>query len=144
MGLDEMAGLISSLSFKPSKWRSSSLAPGFPVMIVNPTAPIGDHDFKPTPTGKIVLDFLKGDLPAFVDTGLNVVDVGDTAEGHLLACERGKPGERYILGCENLTLEQILVRLALSAVERRRAGASRMRWPTWPAWFPPVGELDWP
>ena len=82
------------------------------MVIVNPTAPIGDHDFKPTPTGKIVVDYLKGDMPAFVDTGLNLVDVDDTAEGHLLACERGKSGERYILGCENLTLEQILDALA--------------------------------
>jgi dihydroflavonol-4-reductase len=84
----------------------------FPVVIVNPTAPIGDHDFKPTPTGKIVVDFLKGAMPAFVDTGLNVVDARDVAEGHLLACERGKSGERYILGSENLTLEQILSKLA--------------------------------
>jgi len=79
---------------------------------VNPTAPIGDHDFKPTPTGKIVVDFLNGAMPAFIDTGLNVVDVRDTAEGHLLAAERGKPGERYILGSENLTLAQILQTLA--------------------------------
>ncbi len=68
------------------------------MVIVNPTAPVGDHDFKPTPTGKIVVDFLRGAMPAFLDTGLNVVDVRDVAEGHLLACERGKPGERYILG----------------------------------------------
>jgi len=82
------------------------------VVIVNPTAPIGDHDFKPTPTGKIVVDFLKGAMPAFVDTGLNLVDVDDTAEGHLLAAEHGRAGQRYILGCENLTLQQILERLA--------------------------------
>jgi dihydroflavonol-4-reductase len=110
--LEEMAG-----AYKRSKYQAEQVAlefarSGFPVVIVNPTAPIGDHDFKPTPTGKIVLDYLKGDLPAFVDTGLNLVDVEDTAEGHLLACERGCPGERYILGCENLTLQQILTRLA--------------------------------
>jgi dihydroflavonol-4-reductase len=81
-------------------------------VIVNPTAPIGDHDVKPTPTGAIILDFLKGDLPAFIDTGLNLVDVRDVAKGHLLAAERGRAGERYILGCENLTLEQILQKLA--------------------------------
>jgi dihydroflavonol-4-reductase len=85
---------------------------GAPVVIVNPTAPVGDHDFKPTPTGKIIVDFVKGDLPAYVDTGLNLVDVRDVAEGQLLAWEKGKPGERYILGCRNLTLEQILARLA--------------------------------
>ena len=85
---------------------------GLPVVIVNPTAPVGDHDVKPTPTGKIVVDFLNRDMPAFIDTGLNIVDVRDTALGHLLACEKGKPGERYILGSENLTLAEILATLA--------------------------------
>jgi dihydroflavonol-4-reductase len=112
VSLNEMAG-----AYKQSKFQAEQVAlefahSGLPVVIVNPTAPVGDHDFKPTPTGKIVLDFIKGALPAFVDTGLNLVDVEDTAEGHLLACERGKAGERYILGCENLTLEEILGRLA--------------------------------
>jgi dihydroflavonol-4-reductase len=82
------------------------------VVIVNPTAPVGDHDVKPTPTGQTVLDFMNGKMPAFIDTGLNIVDAYDTAEGHLLACERGLPGERYILGSENLTLAQILQLLA--------------------------------
>jgi dihydroflavonol-4-reductase len=112
VSLNEMAG-----AYKQSKFQAEQVAlefahSGLPVVIVNPTAPVGDHDFKPTPTGKIVLDFIKGALPAFVDTGLNLMDVEDTAEGHLLACERGKAGERYILGCENLTLEEILGRLA--------------------------------
>ncbi len=80
---------------------------GFPVVIVNPTAPVGDHDFKPTPTGKIIVDFVRGAMPAYLDTGLNVVDVRDVAQGHLAACERGRVGERYILGAENLTLRQI-------------------------------------
>ncbi len=89
--------------YKRSKFLAEQVAlefarDGLPVVIVNPTAPVGDHDVKPTPTGKIVVDFLNGDMPAFIDTGLNVVDVRDTAEGHLLACERGRPGERYILG----------------------------------------------
>jgi len=111
--LEDMAG-----AYKRSKFQAELVAlefarAGLPVVIVNPTAPIGDHDFKPTPTGKIVVDYLKGDLQAFVDTGLNLVDVEDTAEGHLLACERGRSGERYILGCENVTLEQILTRLAV-------------------------------
>jgi dihydroflavonol-4-reductase len=73
---------------------------------------MGDHDFKPTPTGQIVLDFLQGKMPAFIDTGLNVVSVKDVAIGHLLACDHGKPGERYILGSENLTLHKILDDLA--------------------------------
>jgi dihydroflavonol-4-reductase len=87
-------------------------ADGAPIVIVNPTAPIGDHDWKPTPTGKIIVDFLANRLPAFVDTGLNLVDARDVAQGHILAADQGKPGERYILGCEDLTLEQILQRLA--------------------------------
>ena len=112
VSLQEMTG-----AYKRSKFQAEMVAlefakSGLPVVIVNPTAPIGDHDFKPTPTGKIVVDYLKGDMPAFVDTGLNLVDVDDTALGHLQACERGRAGERYILGCQNLTLEQILTKLA--------------------------------
>ncbi|HEY3936436.1 MAG TPA: hopanoid-associated sugar epimerase [Bryobacteraceae bacterium] len=112
VSLADMAG-----HYKRSKWLAEQIAlerarAGLPVVIVNPTAPVGDHDWKPTPTGKIILDFLRGKLPAFVDTGLNLVDARDIAAGHLLAAERGRPGERYILGSENLTLEQILSRLA--------------------------------
>jgi dihydroflavonol-4-reductase len=108
----EMAG-----HYKRSKWLAEQVAlesarAGQQVIIVNPTAPIADHDWKPTPTGKIIVDFLSGKLPAFVDTGLNLVDAHDVAEGHLLAAEHGKSGERYILGCENLTLQSILGRLA--------------------------------
>jgi len=103
--------------YKRSKWLAEQVAleksaAGLPVVIVNPTAPVGDHDWKPTPTGKIITDFLRDKLPAFVDTGLNLVDARDTAMGHLLAAEKGRPGERYILGGENLTLEQILGRLS--------------------------------
>ena len=110
--LAHMAG-----DYKRSKFLAEMVAlefarAGFPVVIVNPTAPLGDHDVKPTPTGKIVLDFLKGDMPAYIDTGLNVVDVHDTALGHWQACERGRVGERYILGSENLTLAGILQKLA--------------------------------
>jgi dihydroflavonol-4-reductase len=82
------------------------------VVIVNPTTPIGERDIKPTPTGRIVVDFLRRKFPAYVDTGLNLVDVVDCAEGHLLAMEKAVPGERYILGGENLTLKQILDKLA--------------------------------
>jgi dihydroflavonol-4-reductase len=112
IGLDGMSGAYKRSKFQAEQVALEFAREGFPVVIVNPTAPIGDHDFKPTPTGKIVVDYLKGDMPAFVDTGLNLVDVEDTAEGHLLACERGANGERYILGSENLTLQQILERLA--------------------------------
>ena len=111
-GIDDMTGAYKKSKFQAEQVAIEFARSGLPVVIVNPTAPVGDHDFKPTPTGKIIVDFLKRALPAFVDTGLNLVDVEDTAEGHLLACERGKVGERYILGSENLTLEQILGRLA--------------------------------
>jgi dihydroflavonol-4-reductase len=82
------------------------------VVIVNPTTPVGEQDIKPTPTGRIILDFLKRKFPAYVDTGLNLVDVTECARGHVAALERGKSGERYILGGENLTLKQILDKLA--------------------------------
>lgn len=110
--LEDMTGAYKRSKFQAEQVALEFARSGFPVVIVNPTAPIGDHDFKPTPTGKIVVDYLKGAMPAFVDTGLNLVDVEDTADGHLLACEHGRPGERYILGSENLTLKQILTRLA--------------------------------
>src|SRR5215471_6171773 len=124
VALEDMAG-----DYKRSKFLAEQVAlefarEGFPVIIVNPTAPIGDHDVKPTPTGKIVVDFLNGDMPAFIDTGLNVVDVRDTAEGHLLACDRGVPGERYILGSENLTLAEILQKLA--KITGRKAPTTRI------------------
>ena len=117
--IEEMAG-----DYKRSKFMGEQVAlefagHGFPVVIVNPTAPMGDHDFKPTPTGQIVVDFLRGAMPAFVDTGLNIVNVRDVALGQLLACEHGKSGERYILGSENLTLRQILEELA--AITGRKA-----------------------
>ena len=85
---------------------------GLPVVIVNPSAPIGPDDIKPTPTGRMVLKAAQGAMPAFVDTGLNVAHVDDIATGHLLACERGEVGERYILGGENLTLAEILAEIA--------------------------------
>ena len=84
---------------------------GMHVVTVNPTTPIGERDIKPTPTGRIVVDFLKRKFPAYVETGLNLVDVRECAAGHVAALEKGKPGERYILGGENLTLKQILDKL---------------------------------
>jgi dihydroflavonol-4-reductase len=90
---------------------------GLPVVIVNPSTPVGVGDHKPTPTGRIIVDFLNGRMFGYVDTGLNIVDVEVVAAGHLLAAERGRVGERYILGGENLTLKQILD--ILSDVTRR-------------------------
>ncbi len=115
VSISDMAG-----HYKRSKWLAEQVTvekarAGLPVVIVNPTAPIGDHDWKPTPTGKIIVDFLSNRLPAYVDTGLNLVDVRDIAAGHLLAAERGRVGERYILGCENVTLKDILGRLGAMA-----------------------------
>jgi len=112
VSLDEMKGAYKRSKFLAERAVLEFAAGGLPVVIVNPTAPVGDHDVKPTPTGKIVVDFLKGDMPAFIDTGLNVVDARDVALGQILACERGRAGERYILGAENLTLAQILGKLA--------------------------------
>lgn len=85
---------------------------GLPVVIVNPSAPVGPRDLKPTPTGRMVLDAAAGRMPAYVDTGLNIVHVDDVANGHLLAFERGQVGERYILGGTNLSLREILVKIA--------------------------------
>jgi len=139
VGREDMTGAYKQSKFEAEKIAIEFARSGFPVIIVNPTAPIGDHDFKPTPTGKIIQDFLGGRMPAFVDTGLNLVDVQDTAEGHLLAAERGRPGERYILGCDNLTLEQILERLA--AISGRKA--PRLRIPYVVAYAAGVVSTGW-
>jgi dihydroflavonol-4-reductase len=103
--------------YKRSKFMAEQLAleagrSGLHLVVVNPTTPVGDQDLKPTPTGRIVVDFLKRKFPAYVETGLNLVDVRECARGHVTALEKGKSGERYILGGENLTLKQILDKLA--------------------------------
>ncbi|EAR20966.1 hopanoid-associated sugar epimerase [Nitrococcus mobilis] len=87
-------------------------ATGLPVVIVNPSTPIGPRDLKPTPTGRMVLDAAAGRMPAYVDTGLNIVHVDDVAHGHLLALEHGQVGERYILGGTNMSLREILIQIA--------------------------------
>jgi dihydroflavonol-4-reductase len=112
VSIGDMSGAYKRSKFMAEQVALEFAAAGLPIVIVNPTAPMGDHDFKPTPTGQIVVDFLNGAMPAFIDTGLNVVNVRDVALGHLLAGERGLPGERYILGSENLTLRRILAELA--------------------------------
>ena len=103
--------------YKRSKFLAEQVAlryaqEGLPVVIVNPSTPVGIADLKPTPTGQVIVDFLNGRMPGYVDTGLNLVDVEDVAAGHLLAAEKGRVGEKYILGNENLTLQQILEILA--------------------------------
>jgi dihydroflavonol-4-reductase len=122
--LDEMTGHYKRSKFLAEQVALEYAAGGFPVIIVNPTAPIGDHDFKPTPTGRIIVDFLRGAMPAFVDTGLNLVNALDTAEGHILALEKGRPGQRYILGGQNLTLRDIFEHLA--SISGLRAPGTRI------------------
>ena len=124
VSLHDMAGAYKRSKFLAEQAALEFAREGFPVVIVNPTAPVGDHDVKPTPTGQTVLDFLNGKMPAFIDTGLNIVDARDTAQGHLQACERGRPGERYILGSENLTLAGILQ--LLSRITGRKAPTLRL------------------
>jgi dihydroflavonol-4-reductase len=103
--------------YKKSKFASDLLArewvkKGLPIVVVNPAAPIGSQDIKPTPTGKIIVDFLNRKMPAYMDTGMNFIDVEDVAMGHWLAAQKGRVGERYILGHENMTLKTFLEKLA--------------------------------
>jgi dihydroflavonol-4-reductase len=110
--LEEMIG-----HYKRSKWMAEqevrqAAKDGFPAIIAMPTTPVGPWDWKPTPTGKIVLDFLNGAMPGYVETGLNFVGVEECAAGHLLVSEKGKIGARYLLGAENLTLKELLDTLA--------------------------------
>jgi dihydroflavonol-4-reductase len=104
-------------AYKRSKFEAERVArdlagAGAPVVIVNPSTPVGELDVKPTPTGQVIVDFCNRRMPAYVETGLNVVDVKDVAEGHVLAAERGTPGRSYILGNRNMTLKEILDALA--------------------------------
>jgi dihydroflavonol-4-reductase len=110
--LDEMIG-----HYKRSKWMAEhevlqAAKNGLPVIVAMPTTPVGPWDWKPTPTGKIILDFLNGKMPGYVETGLNFVGVEECASGHILVAEKGKIGERYLLGAENLTLKRLLDLLA--------------------------------
>ena len=117
--IDDMIG-----PYKRSKFAAEEVARGLarerglPVVIVNPSTPVGPGDIKPTPTGRLIVEAARGQMPAFVDTGLNIVHVDDVAEGHLAAAEKGRVGERYILGGENMALAEILAEVA-QAVGRR-------------------------
>src|SRR5262249_1734211 len=115
--------------YKRSKFQAEQVAlryarEGRDVVIVNPTAPIGEGDRKPTDTGKIILDFLNRKMPAYIDTGLNLADVHDVAEGHLAAMAQGRSGERYILGGRDMTLREIL--MSLSGITGLPAPSIRM------------------
>ena len=107
VSLDLMVGTYKRTKFQAEQVALELAAKGLPIVIVNPTAPIGEYDNKPTPTGEMIVRFLKRKMPAVIDTGLNLIDVHDCAEGHVLAAEKGRIGERYILGCRNMTLMEI-------------------------------------
>jgi dihydroflavonol-4-reductase len=113
VSLESMIGPYKRSKFMAEQVAIEAGRNGMDVVVVNPTTPVGDRDIKPTPTGRIVVDFLKKKFPAYVDTGLNLVDVDECAHGHIAAFEKGKSGERYILGGENLTLKQILDKLGV-------------------------------
>jgi dihydroflavonol-4-reductase len=113
--LGEMIGHYKRSKFEAEACAVRAAESGLPVVIVNPTTPVGPGDWKPTPTGKIIVDFLSGKMPGYVETGLNFVPVEDCAQGHLLAAERGRVGERYILGGHNLTLKQMLDMLSYAS-----------------------------
>ena len=112
VALGDMIGPYKRSKFLGEQEAIRAAQAGQHVMILNPTTPIGPGDAKPTPTGRIIVDFLNKKFPAYVDTGLNLVDVAEVARMHVAALEQGTPGERYILGGENLTLKQILDRMS--------------------------------
>src|SRR5947207_1074937 len=112
VSLDKMIGPYKRSKFMAEQVAIEAARSGQDVVIVNPSTPVGEGDVKPTPSGRIVVDFLKKKFPAYVDTGLNLVDATECARGHIAALEKGRSGERYILGGENLTLKQILDKLA--------------------------------
>jgi len=112
VSLDDMVGHYKRSKYLAERVAEQWAAKGLPVVIVNPSAPVGDGDLKPTATGKMILDFLNRKVPAYVDTGLNLVDVRDVALGHILAAEKGKVGEKYILGNRDMILEQIFQALS--------------------------------
>ena len=119
-------------NYKKSKYQAEQVAltmaaQGLPVVVVNPTFPVGPWDVKPTPSGRMVLDFMLGRIPTYVATGMNLVDVEDVADGHILAMEKGRPGERYVLGNKNVTLKEILYMLQ----ELTGRPAPRWRIPLW-------------
>jgi dihydroflavonol-4-reductase len=121
--------------YKLSKYQAEQVAHelfgrGLPVVIVNPSTPVGPRDIKPTPTGKIILDFMNRKMPAYIDTGLNLIDVADCARGHILAEKKGQLGERYILGNKNMSLKEIL--MALEALTGLKA--PRIKMPYWVAY----------
>jgi dihydroflavonol-4-reductase len=107
VSLEQMAGHYKRSKYLAEQEVMKLAKAGLPVVIVNPSAPVGEGDVKPTPTGQVIVDFMKGRMPAYIETGMNIVDVDDVATGHLLAMEKGRIGERYILGNTNLMLHEV-------------------------------------
>jgi dihydroflavonol-4-reductase len=128
VGLSDMVGDYKTSKFLAEREAEKFVDRGLPLVIVNPSTPVGPQDIKPTPTGKIIVDFLNGKMPAYLDTGLNLIAVEDCARGHILAAQKGQIGARYILGNRNLTLQDIFAML------ERITGlpAPRIRLPYWP------------
>jgi dihydroflavonol-4-reductase len=107
VSLDQMAGHYKRSKYLAEQEVLKLAKQGLPVVIVNPSAPVGEGDVKPTPTGQVIVDFMRGRMPAYIETGMNIVDVDDVAAGHLLAMQKGRIGERYILGTKNLMLREV-------------------------------------
>jgi len=107
VSLEQMAGHYKRSKYLAEQEVHKLAKEGLPVVIVNPSAPVGEGDVKPTPTGQVIVDFMKGRMPAYIETGMNIIDVDDVAIGHLLAMEKGRQGERYILGSRNLLLREV-------------------------------------
>jgi dihydroflavonol-4-reductase len=128
VSLKEMVGHYKRSKFLAEQVALDFAGQGLPVVIVNPSTPVGPWDWRPTPTGQMIVDFLKGRMPAYLETGLNLIHVQDVARGHLLAEAQGRLGEKYILGHENLSLSQILRLLA--DISGRRA--PKVKLPYWP------------
>jgi dihydroflavonol-4-reductase len=124
--LDEMIGHYKRSKFLAERSVLDAATRGLPVVIVNPTTPVGEGDWRPTPTGNVILEFLRGRLPAYVQTGLNLVPVEDVARGHLLAADHGRVGERYLLGGRNMTLKEMLD--ALATISGQRAPRVCLPW----------------
>jgi len=124
---DDLAGDYKKSKYHAEKLALSMCQDGLPLVIVNPTMPVGPFDIKPTPSGKLIVDYLNHKMPAYINTGLNLIDVEDVAKGHILALEKGRVGERYILGNRNLTLKEIFALLEeISGIK-----APRVRIPIW-------------
>lgn len=127
VSLDQMAGHYKRSKYLAEQEVLKLAREGLPVVIVNPSAPVGAGDVKPTPTGQVIVDFMKGRMPAYIETGMNLIDVDDVAAGHLLAMEKGRVGERYILGNQNLLLREVFAILSrLTGVKAPRIKLPRL------------------